>query len=218
MELTALYEKGSYLPLWIDAAGRPDRNAHDALALLERATDEGLDPVDYRQDQLEQLAAALERASPPVRDAASFDVALTAAMLRYLHHLHRGRIDPQTIGWRLRVPADCHDVAALLRSAVTEHRVEKTAADLRPPLEQYGALRTMLARYRSLAADGTLERLPPLAAAVHPGERSSGLVALVPPARGVWRSAAGHAGSFSVDRIRGAARRRSETFSSPPRP
>ena len=178
-EIKRTYEEGGASPLWIDDAGRPDQNAHDALTLLERAADDGLDPADYRNDQLERLAAALERGSPPVQDAASFDVALTAAMLRYLHHLHRGRIDPQAIGWRLRVPADCHDVAALLRSAVTGHRVAETAADLRPPLEQYGALRTMLMRYRFLAANTTPETLPPLAAAVHPGEPYSDLGALV---------------------------------------
>ena len=176
VELKELYERGDHLPLWVDAAGRPDHSAHDALTLLSGAADEGLDPADYRQGQLDRLTATLESESPLLlRDLASFDVALSSGMLRYLHHVHSGRVDPHTIGLRLSVPADHHDFAALLRSAVADRRVIEAVADLRPTLEQYGALRTLLTRYRSLAADATLEALPPFAAVVHPGESYAGL-------------------------------------------
>ena len=176
VELKELYERGGHVPLWVDAAGRPDHSAHDALTLLSGAADEGLDPADYRQGQLDRLTATLERESPLVlQDLASFDVALSSGMLRYLHHVHSGRVGPHTIGLRLSVPADPHDFAALLRSAVADHRITETVADLRPSLAQYGALRTMLTRYRSLAADATLEARPPFATVVHPGEPYAGL-------------------------------------------
>ena len=86
--------------------------------LLRDAQSEGLDPVDYRPDMLDTLAATLGTASSPIpRNLASFDVALSRAMLRYFRHLHLGRIDPRTIGFRLNVSAEGHDFAALLRSA-----------------------------------------------------------------------------------------------------
>jgi len=179
VELIELYERGSHVPLWVDAAGRPDRSAHDALTLLRGAAGEGLNPADYRQGQLDRLMATLERESPLVgRDLASFDVGLSSGVLRYFHHVHSGRVDPRTIGLRLSVPADHHDFAALLRSAVADHRLTETVADLRPPLEQYGALRPVLTRYRSLAADATLQAPPPFAAVVHAGEPYEGLGAL----------------------------------------
>ena len=95
-------------------------------------------------------------------------------MLRYLRHLHLGRIDPRTIGFRLNVPAKGHDFAALLRSALADDRIAETVAALRPPLVQYNALRTMLRRYRSLAADVSLGSLPAPAADAGAVERPRG--------------------------------------------
>jgi murein L,D-transpeptidase YcbB/YkuD len=76
---------------------------------------------------------------------------------------------------RLDVPGDPHDFAAYLRSAVVDRRLIEAVSQLRPPLAQYGALRGMLTRYRLLAEGPTLEALPPIAAAVHPGGRYAGL-------------------------------------------
>jgi hypothetical protein len=42
-QLTALYGPQWNAPLWVDASGRPSRDARDALALLSGAADEGLD-------------------------------------------------------------------------------------------------------------------------------------------------------------------------------
>jgi murein L,D-transpeptidase YcbB/YkuD len=174
-ELTALYQTGSVAALWIDAAGRPSRQARESLMLLRDAPSEGLDPADYRADALDALAASSDSASPSVpRNLASFDVALSRAMLRYLRHLHLGRIDPRTIGFRWNVPAEGHDFAVLLRSALTGGHIAETVAALRPPLVQYAALRTKLRQYRSLAADVSLGSLPAPASAVRPGEPYAG--------------------------------------------
>jgi murein L,D-transpeptidase YcbB/YkuD len=170
-ELTALYQVRRDAALWIDTTGRPSRQARESLILLRDAPSEGLDPADYRPDMLDTLAATLGTASSPIpRNVASFDVALSRAMLRYFRHLHLGRIDPRTIGFRWNVSAEGHDFAALLRSAVADDHIAETVAALRPSLVQYNVLRTMLTRYRSLAADVSLGSPPAPAAAVHPGE------------------------------------------------
>ncbi len=120
-ELHALYGPGGYSPLWLDAAGRPSRNARDALALLKAAADEGLDPGDYYQALLDHLTTALEAESPPAPDdVATFDVTLSSGTLRYLRHLHSGRVDPRRIGFRLSAPADHHDFAAVLARRARE--------------------------------------------------------------------------------------------------
>ncbi len=174
-ELTALYQTGGDSPLWIDTTGRPSRQAHEAIALLRDARSEGLNPADYRHDHLDSLSATLTAASGPLSgDIVIFEVALSRAMLRYLRHVHLGRIDPRTIGFRLSVAAEGHDFVVMLSSALADDRIAETVADLRPPLVQYDALRTMLARYRSLA-DATLEPPPPAAASVHPGEPYMGV-------------------------------------------
>lgn len=175
-QLTALYEVGGFAPLWVDAFGHPSRDAHDALALLSGAADDGLRPADYGADTLELSANALGRApTPEVSDMARFDAVLSASMLRYFRQLHGGRVDPRAIGFRMTAPAEHDDFVALLRSALAEHRIVETTAALRPPLALYRALRGMLVRYRALAADPTLEIPPPSRIAVKPGEPYPGI-------------------------------------------
>lgn len=178
-QLTELYGSGNYAPLWLDASGHPNREARDALALLSGAATEGLNPLDYRAATLEGSAAALDAtATPPASEIAIFDASLSANTLRYLRHLHTGRVDPRAIGFRMTVPADDHDFAALLRSGLTNHRITETAAELTPPLALHRGLRSVLARYRSLAADETSEVAFPMAASVNPGQPYSGLATL----------------------------------------
>ncbi len=176
-DLAALYPAGSEELFWIDEGGRPGARAAEALQLLGEARSEGLEPADYDAGELEQLADDL-RSAPAAQGLARFEVGLSRAMLRYLRHLHLGRIDPLTIGFRLKVPAEGHDFAALLRAACARDRLQETIAELRPARVQYDELRRMLARYRSLAADEAL--VPPAApdGAVRPGEPYAGLDAL----------------------------------------
>ena len=165
-----------YMPdvnaLWIETTGRPSENGRDALGLLEHAATEGLDPRDYGSPALGQLARGIDRADarPSVDQLARLDVALSAAALRYFTHLHLGRVDPTTIGLRVQVPVDQHDMAAVVRSAVAERRIVEAAAELVPPLVQYRQLRGTLARYRSIAADTTLAPVPTFTRALHAGE------------------------------------------------
>jgi murein L,D-transpeptidase YcbB/YkuD len=165
--LRLLYEPVGYAPLWLDAAGRPNPDAQDALAMLSQAQRDGLDAVDYRA----ALTAAAQGEN--VEDAVAHgDVRLSAAVLRYLRHLHRGRIEPRTLGMRLPPPRDdAPALAAALRDALAAHRVELAADRVAPPLEQYRQLRAMLARYRAMATDASLATPMPLAATpLRPGQ------------------------------------------------
>jgi murein L,D-transpeptidase YcbB/YkuD len=163
---------------WLDTSGRPNDDARAALALLAGAAAEGLDPADYGLRDLDRLTALLETKSPaPPRHRARFDAALSAQMLRYLRDLHIGRVDPRAIGFRLSVPVDQHDFAVLLREALMRHRIADAAADLRPALEQYDALRRMLTRYRAVAAEPAREVLAP-AKATRPDQPYGGVLGL----------------------------------------
>ena len=177
-ELQELYRPDNYSLLWLDATGRPTGDAREALDLLGRAAEEGLEPADYYQDLLGRLTPRVEIESPASPESAAFDAAVSAGMLRYLRHLHMGRVDPRTIGFRVDAPRDQHDFPALLRSAIADHRVKAAAADLRPPLAQYRALREMLAPYRFLANDTTLVAPPPFTTTVHPQETYGALAVL----------------------------------------
>ena len=178
-QLTALYAPKANAPLWVDASGRPSRDARDALALLRDAANEGLDPVDYSAAPLERLATTLETIPTPMaEDVAAFDTGLSVNALRYLRHVHAGRVDPREIGFRMTVPVDEHQFTTLLGEALGRHRIDEIAAQAAPPFALYRRLRSMLARYRSLAADPALGSLPPPGKAVRPGEPYAALPAL----------------------------------------
>lgn len=156
--------------LWLNADGRPTGNLRDALNVSSRAADDALDPADYNQEVIERLMPRVEAGSLASRDLARLDVAVSAAMLRYLRHVHMGRIDPRTIGFRLEAPRDQHDFAALLRDAIATQRVTDLVSDLVPPLAQYRLLRAVLPRYRALAADPTIIAPSPFMRTIHPGD------------------------------------------------
>ncbi len=158
--------------VWTDPAGVPNANAHEVLSLLEQAADEGLNSQEYGMPRLRLLAQDLQQALPtPSPDAiARFDVALSAAALRYFGDLHFGRVDPKALGLRVQAPADRHDMTAVLHSAIAAGRIREAAAELVPPLVQYRGLRNALARYRVIAGDTTIPPAPVFSGTIRPGD------------------------------------------------
>ena len=181
-ELRRLYEARRWAPLWLDAAGRPTRPARDALALLADAAADGLDPRDYRADKLMPKTHAVGTGAGDAGAAVAFDTALSRAVLRYLRELRSGRIDPRSIGFRVPPRSREHDWAAVLGAALAADRIDAAAQQARPALQQYGALRALLARWRAIAADpaaaAPLPTLPPKARSVKPGDAWTGIGAL----------------------------------------
>ena len=102
--LRELYQRDNYRPLWSDASGRPSGNARTAVGLLGNAADEGLDPDDYHQNVIGSLTSDPGGQSGPA-GLARFDVAVSSGMMRYLRHVHLGRVDPRAIGFRLATPS-----------------------------------------------------------------------------------------------------------------
>jgi len=177
--LAQLYPQGAARALWVDQKLHPTKSAKDALAVFADAEAEGLEPADYRAAELEVLGKNLEAEAPPKSaDAAAFDASLSLSMIRYLRHYHRGRVDPNAIGFLMSLPPDEHDYAALLREAAHKGRVKETIASITPPLVQYRLLRSMLPIYRALAlTEGTT--FPKLGPApkkpIKPGDPGGGL-------------------------------------------
>ncbi|WP_083438709.1 L,D-transpeptidase family protein [Caldimonas brevitalea] len=178
-DLQQLYQPGHHTPLWFDTSRKLTPAADQALALLGAAAAEGLDPAEYGAEALATQVRSMKEARQPVdADVASLDLALSRATLRYLRHLHAGRIDPKTVGFQMPAKAAETDFAAALRPALEKQRLEDAVAQLRPPLEQYRSLRAMLARYRTLASQPAPAPLPAVPRELKPGEAYSGAPAL----------------------------------------
>jgi murein L,D-transpeptidase YcbB/YkuD len=173
---------GGTTSVWLDSTGRPNANARDALQLLTDAPTDGLVAQDYQARELVLQAAALDRASETsAASALDFERALGAAMQHFLSDLHRGRVDPRSLGFRIEQgDRTTVDVAALLHAAAREGRLAQAAAALRPRLVQYEKLREALGHYRTLATRSSLGPLPTIAPAkaLKAGDAYAGTIAL----------------------------------------
>ncbi len=169
-------------PAWTDAAGRPTRQAQEALATLADAASDGLDARDYRAAELAAAAAALQ--SAPTPDAArAFDFALDGALQRFLRELHAGRLDARSVGFRVPPRGQRPEAPAHTADARAAGRIADAVRDARPALPQYAALRALLARWRAIAADPDASTplpaaLPKKQKSIRPGDAWDGVPAL----------------------------------------
>ncbi len=164
-ELRELYGPVGVVPLWLTDGGLTPE-AREVVSVLASSAQHGLRPADY----LLGPAAVSDAAVPPEPQAqAAYDVALSLGVLRYMRHLHLGRVDPRAVGLRLDTWSEPHDFAALLRESIAARRVPAALDALAPPLVAYARLVEALAQYRAIAARRD-PALPPFVRTVKPGE------------------------------------------------
>lgn len=149
-DLRVFYESTGQRTAWIDERGRPTLDAQRVLARLRGVAEDGLEPGEYRVEELGRQAMALDAGEPfSAVDAAAFDVGVTASVLTYFRHLHLGRVGPRALGFHLDHAIEPHDFPERLRSALSSHAFDRVVAELRPAFAQYRGLRNALAEYRS---------------------------------------------------------------------
>lgn len=162
-------------PGWLTSRGAPSADARAALTVLRTASDDGLDPDDYRSGFLDQLADKLDTGGGSPDDLAAFDDALQDSFLRYLTELHGGRVDPASLGMRSDIAREPVSFEATLSDALSQHDVAQAAADARPRIVLYRRLRLALATYRTLAQDPQIVPPAPAAKKLSPGDTADNL-------------------------------------------
>jgi len=150
-----LYAERDAASLWVDARGASPA-ARAAIGQLLAAPEQGLDPRDYDAAVLDSVAGRL--AALPPEDRARFDVLLTVDLVRLLDDVGHGRLRDHPLSRKPR-PAG-PDLVALVSAAAVGDSIPRLVRMIEPHLAQYDRLRAALARYRILAADTSLGRLP----------------------------------------------------------
>ncbi|MBK8815782.1 MAG: L,D-transpeptidase family protein [Methylococcaceae bacterium] len=152
-DLDSLYKRFNYQLLWL---GNPhsSKNTEVIINLLTNASSQGLNPEDYDIAQLKtKLNAALALPQTNYKELALSDTALSIALLRYLHDLHYGRINPQGINFNLQLrDKKTLDIPVLIKDSLTLNTLSKLSELAEPKLEQYQKLKSALAAYRETAA------------------------------------------------------------------
>jgi murein L,D-transpeptidase YcbB/YkuD len=172
-DISRLYRAHADQPLWLDA-GRPSRQAREALLQLAGASGHGLDPEDYDTAVLDSLT----RTAGMTLDGDTgwrFDLLLSVAFIRFISDLHAGRAPPAPLS--RTVPDPRLDLAAAVSVAVAGDSIPRLVDAVTPRLAQYRNLRLALARYRALAADSS-NPLVPAVELVRPGDPYDGAPAL----------------------------------------
>lgn len=170
--------------LWFDKGLMPAAHAWAMAGLLDDSASDGLDRDDYAIDDIARRFEDLAAAPAPARDdprVLAADRLLTESALRFLRHLHLGRIDPARAHRDVKLPVRAFDAEALLAEALRDGTVAHLRERAAPQLPMYARLRKALADYRSIAASPVpLPSLPPLPASgkVLPGDHWGGIPAL----------------------------------------
>jgi murein L,D-transpeptidase YcbB/YkuD len=142
------YASRNFEPVWTGSQTALERGAR-VRQVLDHAHDQGLRSADYTT----QLALWPD-APPPGPDAAKYEVALTAALLRYASDVRVGRIAPKDVYRDVGLPSQEFNAAASLANALNKDALD-TFFDGLPPLHPaYHLLVAALADYRAIAAQG----------------------------------------------------------------
>ena len=159
--LPKLYAALNYELIW----SKPE--AIKALAsAVARSWEDGLNKSDFHAGYIEALAASATGDADPIER----DLILSDALVRLLHHLFFGKVNPNSIDphWNFTRPVLTDDpipmIAAALRSGDVASLVEK--ARLKHPL--YTELRALLQQFTQYEVAGGWAQLP-AGPAVKPG-------------------------------------------------
>lgn len=152
--LRSFYLSRAYAPAWWQG-GRWSADAGTALQALAGADRRGLVAADYHP---RRLSAALDAAAGGDAVAvATADLQLSAAVMAYLDDLINGRVDPQSVDWKISYHP--YPVEILLGDALRTDRLDHWLAVSGPQTPAFRALLDLRNRYRELAA-GPWPNLP----------------------------------------------------------
>ena len=156
-DLDALYKRANYQLLWLGNA-HSAKNTADALDLLANASTQGLIQENYDAEMLrKKYSVALTLPATAYKDLALYDTALSIAVLRFLHDLHYGRVNPQGINFNLQLrEKKSTDLPALIKDSLALNTVSQLPLLVEPKLHQYQKLKSALASYRLIAAKSSV--------------------------------------------------------------
>ncbi len=146
--LARFYEARDFQPVWSGSAEAASM-AGEVRVTLKKADEQGLRAADYAA-----TPSRWDAAPAAGREAAEYDLSLTADLLRYAHDVRVGRTRPRDIYRDVDLPKSDFDAAQALNEALKRHSLTEFLAGLPPPHPEYRRLVAALAKYRAIAAKG----------------------------------------------------------------
>ncbi len=165
--VSQVYQGSNFQPIWF-TANRSEKNLQDLIDILSHASDDGLSPANYDSERVREWASASNFDGNTV---ASYDVALTVSLVRYLNELRQGQVEPRDVQYPVHLaPKPPLNIADLLKQHLASQTLTELVGQFEPKAKQYQQLKIVLNRLRQLArqADSTEFKL---AKKLRPGDR-----------------------------------------------
>jgi murein L,D-transpeptidase YcbB/YkuD len=159
--LEAYYQTFGGELLWLASS-----RANAIISRLKDAEADGLDSNDYPSKQLATLAAT--GSSTDKRGLAIIELYFSSAFLEYASDLKVGRFLPNKIDPNFFIESRTIDQPSALKDLAQTDSIDRFFDAWQPPSQRYAALRSVLAKYRALAAKGGW-RTVPLGESIRPG-------------------------------------------------
>jgi murein L,D-transpeptidase YcbB/YkuD len=154
--LLSMYLKNNSTPYWVTPHG-PGQKAEALISVIKTADEDGLNPEHYRLKTLEKLWQ-----SRSADDLAVLEVMLTMAMGSFVADMREGRAVSCLLDPELFAAARDHkvDLIKIIHQALTAPDLVQFLRQQAPQHQGYQSLKTALARYRTLKAQGGWQAVP----------------------------------------------------------
>jgi murein L,D-transpeptidase YcbB/YkuD len=173
----SIYSRAGLSLLW-SRQGQLSAQARALIDILNAVESLGLRPRDYAAVYIAATAGQLNNNSSTA-EYARFDHLLTKAAVRFISHVHYGRVNPRAAGFEFAASRNDLDVAATVAALASALNVAAAVAATEPQFYHYGLLKSALVRYRALQGDPNLTKLQSLGRrTIHPGDAYAGTPAL----------------------------------------
>ena len=151
--LQAYYQTFGGELLWLGSS-----RANSFISRLNNAEADGLDPNDYPSKQLASLSAG--GPSTDKRGLAIIELYFSAAFLEYVSDLKVGRFLPSKIDPDFFIEGRTIDQLAALKGLEQTDSIDHFFVGWQPADRRYAELRSVLGKYRALAAKGGWPTIP----------------------------------------------------------
>jgi L,D-transpeptidase YcbB len=153
-EIVSYYEASGFEPIWLDGA-RPSEKAEQMVEILNLSYEDGLHPADYDSfDLFAKLGATGET------DLAELEIHLSTAAVSYAQHMHSGRLNPNSVNREIVIYPAQIGAETILGDLRKTTSLQAYFRLLAPHTPRYQRLRTALADYRRIEAQGGWTVIP----------------------------------------------------------
>ncbi len=147
--IQAFYAARDDRPAWYETT-----SGEQLWAIIAASGRHGFEPNEFHADRLSALMGSADGGDPAA--IAELEIVASDAAARLIHHLYRGKVDPEKLDpdWNIDRPGISADAAVKVSEIVDADGFQLLIDRLAPNHPQYLAIQAALQRYRAIEARG----------------------------------------------------------------